>query len=78
MSAPQGSYFLWVELPGEIDTLDLNERLEQRKIQIAPGVIFSVSGKYRNCMRLNYAKAIPDEAMRVIGEEVRALYSTKG
>ena len=32
-----------------------------------------MSGKYRNCMRINYARPISDEVMRVIGEEVRVL-----
>lgn len=73
VSAPEGSYFLWVEIPGDIDTLELNVRLVKYEIQIAPGVIFSVSGKYRNCMRINYARPISDEVMRVIGEEVRVL-----
>ncbi|MFN9586537.1 MAG: GntR family transcriptional regulator, partial [Pseudomonadaceae bacterium] len=30
------------------------------KIQIAPGSIFSAAGKYRNCIRLNYAEPPSD------------------
>mgnify|MGYP000085427654 CR=1 FL=1 len=63
ISYPAGGYLLWVELPIEVDTVKLNKRLESKNISIAPGVIFSASGKYRNCMRLNFAKK-PDEKMK--------------
>lgn len=73
ISAPQGAYVLWIELPGDVDTLALNRRLEAYKIQIAPGVIFSASGKYRNCMRINYAKPIAESAMQTVGQEAKLL-----
>ena len=73
ISAPQGAYVLWIELPGEVDTLELNLRLEPHAIQIAPGVIFSASGKYRNCMRINYAKPITESAMQIVGQEAKLL-----
>lgn len=68
-----GTYLLWIELPGDVDTLVLNQRLEKHKIQIAPGVIFSASGKYRNCMRINFARPIPNKAMQLIGYEAKEL-----
>jgi DNA-binding transcriptional MocR family regulator len=71
ISYPQGGFLLWVELPGDIDTLQLNDRLQSSAIRIGPGVLFSASGKYRNCMRLNYS-AKPTEAiehaLQTIGE----------
>ena len=57
VSRPRGGYFLWVELPGDIDTLRLYRRALQRGINFAPGPMFSASGEYRNCMRLNYGLA---------------------
>jgi DNA-binding transcriptional MocR family regulator len=72
ISYPQGSFLLWVELPGEADSVQLNERLLQHGIRIGPGVLFSASGKYRNCLRLNYSDK-PSErietAIRLIGDE---------
>ena len=41
-----------------MDTLEFNKRLEQHKIQVAPRGIFLASGKYRNFMRINYAKPV--------------------
>ncbi|NQD96085.1 PLP-dependent aminotransferase family protein, partial [Pseudomonas sp. CrR25] len=49
----------------------LNRMLRPHQVQIAPGSIFSAAGKYRNCLRLNYA-AKPseqiDRAIRLVGE----------
>lgn len=54
-SRPQGGFMLWVELPDGFDTLRLNRRLLEQNVQIAVGSIFSASGKYRNCLRMNFA-----------------------
>jgi DNA-binding transcriptional MocR family regulator len=69
-SRPQGSFMLWVELPEGFDTLKLNRALYDQGVQIAVGSIFSPSGKYRNCLRMNYAaKPTPliEEAVRKVG-----------
>lgn len=63
ISYPKGGYLLWVELPVEVDTVKLNKRIATSNISIAPGVVFSASGKYRNCMRLNFARK-PDDAIK--------------
>src|SRR5690606_4773086 len=55
VSQPQGGFMLWVEMPQGFDSLRLNRRLEPHKLQVAPGSIFSAAGKYRNCIRLNFA-----------------------
>ncbi|MHA6197994.1 aminotransferase-like domain-containing protein [Pseudomonas wadenswilerensis] len=71
VSRPQGSFLLWVELPEHFDTLKLNRALLEQGVQIAMGSIFSASGKYRNCLRMNYA-ALPtpeiEAAVRKVGE----------
>ncbi|WP_299179246.1 PLP-dependent aminotransferase family protein [uncultured Neptuniibacter sp.] len=76
ISYPEGGYLLWVELPVTVDSVKLNKRLEDNKISIAPGVIFSASGKYRNFVRLNFAKK-PDErikaALKTVATEVNQL-----
>ena len=69
-SRPKGSFMLWVELPEGFDTLRLNRDLLEQGVQIAVGSIFSASGKYRNCLRMNYAaKPTPqlEEAVRKVG-----------
>ena len=66
ISYPSGGYMLWVELPEEVDTVRLNKCLQKKDISIAPGVIFSASGKYRNCMRLNFARDINEKTKRAL------------
>lgn len=55
VSRPQGGFMLWIELPEHFDTLKLNRALLEQNVQIAVGSIFSASGKYRNCLRMNFA-----------------------
>ena len=62
VSRPQGGFFLWVELPGDVDTMRLYQRALQEGINFAPGPMFSASGEYRNCMRLNYG--LPQHCIR--------------
>lgn len=70
-SHPQGGFLLWLELPGAIDCVRLNARLAGEHLHIAPGSLFSASGKYRHCLRLNYASpptARIEAAVRRAGE----------
>lgn len=56
ISFPQGGYVLWVELPKQYDAVKLAERCKENKVNIAPGTLFSASGKFRHCMRLNFSE----------------------
>lgn len=55
VTCPAGGFSLWVELPGDVDTMTLYAHAETEKISIAPGRIFSSGGKFSNCLRLNGA-----------------------
>ncbi|WP_110654287.1 PLP-dependent aminotransferase family protein [Salinicola halimionae] len=72
VSYPEGGFMLWLECDPRIDTVTLNTRLMTEGIRIAPGVMFSATGKYRHCLRINYT--LLDEpmktALRRIGELV--------
>jgi DNA-binding transcriptional MocR family regulator len=71
LSSPAGGYFLWVEFPTGVDTLQLHRAALERGISIAPGQIFSATHRFGNCLRLNYGHprdARFEPAMRVIGE----------
>ncbi|MGV8916768.1 MAG: PLP-dependent aminotransferase family protein [Pseudomonas sp.] len=80
VSRPQGSFMLWVELADDFDTLRLNRFLLDQGVQVAVGSIFSASGKYRNCLRMNYAaKPTPliEEAVRKVGATITRLLAEK-
>lgn len=67
ISFPEGGYVLWVELPKSIDTLLLAKEAKNMAIHIAPGSLFSATGKYRNCIRLNFIEqtmAAREDAIR--------------
>lgn len=76
VSYPQGGFLLWLELPEVIDCVRLNDRLAEVGVRIAPGSLFSASGKYRHCLRLNYAAPLTAEvavAVRQVGEMATAM-----
>jgi DNA-binding transcriptional MocR family regulator len=53
VTCPSGGFVLWVEFPEYVDSLTLYQQALSAGITIAPGPIFSATGKYRNCIRLN-------------------------
>lgn len=55
VSTPAGGFVIWVQLPGEVDSLVLYQRALSSGITLAPGYIFSAADKYRNFIRLNAA-----------------------
>ncbi|MGH1461310.1 MAG: PLP-dependent aminotransferase family protein [Neptuniibacter sp.] len=54
-SIAQGGLSLWVELPTRVNTLDRYNELLDQNIVITPGPLFSISGKFTNCLRISYA-----------------------
>lgn len=56
ISQPEGGFLLWVELPKDVDSFDLARRALSQGVSIAPGSLFSASGKYKNFIRLSCAR----------------------
>lgn len=54
MSRPSGGYVTWVELPGKVDAVELFRRARDENILLAPGPLFTTTGRFRNAIRLNY------------------------
>ena len=55
--------------PEGVDSLEMFRRAREKGISIAPGPIFSNSGKYRNFLRLNAAHFSPkvERALETLG-----------
>lgn len=53
VTQPTGGQVLWLEFPIEFDAMHLYKEALQHRISVAPGVMFSPTGAYRNCIRLN-------------------------
>jgi DNA-binding transcriptional MocR family regulator len=56
ISFPKGGYILWVELNKKYDTIKLASQCKKGGVSIAAGPLFSATGKYRSCMRLNFSE----------------------
>ena len=67
---PVGGHVLWVEMPEEVDALELRKRAAAAGIGIVPGPVFSPTRRYGNCIRLNCALQWSDRvdhAIRTLG-----------
>jgi DNA-binding transcriptional MocR family regulator len=53
MTRPRGGHVLWVQLPGDVDSMELYDAAGRHGIRIAPGPMFSASMGYRSFIRLN-------------------------
>ncbi|AVH38551.1 GntR family transcriptional regulator [Pseudomonas monteilii] len=75
LSQPSGGYFLWLELPEQMDALKLFHMALAQGISIAPGPIFSPTRRFGNCIRLNYGSPWHDgaeRAMETLGRIIRS------
>ncbi|HDS1735442.1 MULTISPECIES: GntR family transcriptional regulator MpaR [Pseudomonas] len=75
VSQPSGGYFLWLELPDQMDALKLFNMALAQGISIAPGPIFSPTQRFANCIRLNYGSPwgnSSEQAMETLGRIVRS------
>jgi DNA-binding transcriptional MocR family regulator len=81
LGVPAGGYFLWVEFPRGVDTLQLHRAALDRGITTAPGRMFSATGQFGNCLRVNFGHprdARFEPAMRTIGELAKAALISTG
>lgn len=73
--APEGGYFMWVQLPEGTDVAALFAAAAERGVQIVKGTDFLLEGG-ENTLRLAYSGVTPaqiDEAVRRLAEAHRAL-----
>ena len=76
VTRPQGGYFLWLELPAQVDVLELQRRALAESISLAPGTLFSADGRFHHHLRLNVGHPHDprvDSAIRRLGAWVSEL-----
>jgi DNA-binding transcriptional MocR family regulator len=76
IAVPDGGYFLWLELPSEVDALEVHRLALQENISIAPGPMFSARREFNHNLRLNCGHPMTSQMERAIaqlGSIVRAL-----
>ena len=70
---PGGGLFLWVEMPEELDTLEMFEFVFQKNIAYVPGTFFCPDGGGKNTMRLNFSTTSEEkiaEYIPILGEMI--------
>lgn len=66
VSRPQGGYMLWVQLPENMNALELYRLALEQHISVLPGTIFSANGRFKNCLRINCGHVWSDAHDRAI------------
>lgn len=64
---------MWIELPEHFDSVRLSLELSEAKLQFVIGSLFSASGKYRNCLRLNYGLPYSDKVDQALRKLAKAV-----
>jgi DNA-binding transcriptional MocR family regulator len=64
---PSGGYFLWLECPAAVDSLEVHRRALAHGITLAPGPVFSARREYRNFIRLNTGHPWTPASERAMG-----------
>jgi len=76
ITQPAGGFVLWVEMPASVDSVRLFEMARDARIAIAPGSMFTHTGRFRNFMRLNCGNvwsAQLERAIMQVGEMCKRL-----
>ena len=75
VTRPTGGTVLWLQLPKNVDSLELYKLALENNITIAPGYLFSATDQFSNFIRLNaVAWSYPIErAVEKLGEMVATM-----
>jgi len=66
LARPSGGYVLWVELPAKANTVELFRRARDEGILIAPGPVFTNTGRFRNALRFSFGTPMSPAAEQAI------------
>jgi DNA-binding transcriptional MocR family regulator len=76
VTQPEGGYFLWLELPAQVDALQLHALALSHSISLAPGQLFSADRRFGHHLRINYGHADAgalDAALKTVGRLANGL-----
>jgi len=71
---PEGGFFVWATLPGDIDTGDLLVKAIEENVAFVRGDAFFADGQGTHSMRLNFSYTTEDliaEGVRRLGRVIR-------
>ncbi len=58
---PQGGFFTWLTLPGDVDSVQIAHRAVERGVGIVPGTLFFPDGRGADAIRLSFSMVEIDE-----------------
>jgi DNA-binding transcriptional MocR family regulator len=58
---PEGGFVIWIEFPADFNAYQFFKLAKDQQISIAPGQIFSVENKFKNCIRISFAEPFDDK-----------------
>lgn len=70
---PEGGLFIWVELPGHLDALEMLNTCVSRGVAYVPGTHFFAEGGHPNTLRLNFSNSTVEQihkGMAIIREVI--------
>jgi DNA-binding transcriptional MocR family regulator len=66
ITQPAGGFVLWVEMPAAVDAVRLFQLARDACIAVAPGPMFTNTGRFRNFMRLNCGNVWSSQIERAV------------
>jgi DNA-binding transcriptional MocR family regulator len=76
ITRPSGGFVLWVQLPKQVDGTELFEKSLAEGVSVTPGVLFSSTAKFKNCIRVSCGmpwSARIESAVATVGRIARNL-----
>jgi 2-aminoadipate transaminase len=82
MTSPEGGMFLWLTLPGNLDSEELIVNCLKRGVAFVPGRSFFTNGEGNQNIRMNFSNSCPEtieRGIQIMGEEMKRVAGlTKG
>jgi DNA-binding transcriptional MocR family regulator len=66
ITRPQGGQMLWIELPPQVDAMNIYNRALRDNISILPGCIFSPKREFKNFIRINCGNPWSEQIQRAL------------
>jgi len=63
---PNAGFVHWIELPKSVDMIEFHKEVEHCGIIISPASIFSITGRYNNCLRFCLTSKMTSELITTI------------
>jgi DNA-binding transcriptional MocR family regulator len=78
LTRPSGGFILWVQMPENVDSLELYKMALQSGITLAPGHVFSATSQFSNFIRLNAAvfNYSTERALERLGQMIKDMAKT--